>query len=95
MSLCPSVNFGHATLDPKLLRQTAPKDLHHHRPDDGRSLRPDYADVAGKNARAAQGSPTQGVLFWGGFPKLGVPCWGSNIKDYSNLGSILGSPLVS
>ena len=28
----------------------------------------------------------------GGFPKLGVPFWGSQNKDYSILGSILGSP---
>ena len=28
----------------------------------------------------------------GGFPKLGVPFWGSNNKDYSIFGSILGSP---
>ena len=27
-----------------------------------------------------------------GFPKLGVPSWGSHNKDYSILGSILGSP---
>ena len=28
----------------------------------------------------------------GGFPKFGVPCWGSQYKDYSILVSILGSP---
>ena len=28
----------------------------------------------------------------GGFPKLGVPFWGPNNKDYSILGSILRSP---
>ena len=27
-----------------------------------------------------------------GFPKLGVPYWGPHNKDYSILGSILGSP---
>ena len=27
-----------------------------------------------------------------GFPKLGVPFWGSHNKDYSILGSILGPP---
>ena len=27
-----------------------------------------------------------------GFPKLGVPFWGSQYKDYSLLGAILGSP---
>ena len=29
---------------------------------------------------------------YGGFPKSGVPFWGSNNKDYSICGSILGSP---
>ena len=29
---------------------------------------------------------------YGCFPKLGVPFWGPNNKDYSILGSILGSP---
>ena len=29
---------------------------------------------------------------FGGFPKLGVPFWGPSNKDYSILGSILGSP---
>ena len=36
-------------------------------------------------------------IIWGiigvrGFPKLGVPCWGSYNKDYRILGSILGYP---
>ena len=30
----------------------------------------------------------------GSFPKLGVPFWGPHNKDYSILGSILGSPIV-
>ena len=31
-------------------------------------------------------------IVYGSFPKLGVPFWGPNNKDYSILGSILGSP---
>ena len=31
------------------------------------------------------------VWVWG-FPKLGVPFWGPNNKEYSILGSVLGSP---
>ena len=31
---------------------------------------------------------------FGGIPKLGVPFWGSSYKDYSILGSILGSPYL-
>ena len=31
---------------------------------------------------------------FGGFLKLGVPFWGPNSKDYSILGSILGSPYL-
>ena len=38
-------------------------------------------------------SPSYGP--YGGFPKLGVPFWGPNNKDYSILGSILGVPLFS
>ena len=30
----------------------------------------------------------------GGFPKLGVPFWGPYTKDYSILGSKLGSPIL-
>ena len=33
-----------------------------------------------------------GSIEYGGFPKLGVPFWGSQDKEYSILGSILGSP---
>ena len=35
----------------------------------------------------------QGLGF-GGFPKLGVPFWGPNNKDYSTLVSILVSPFL-
>ena len=31
------------------------------------------------------------MYIYGDFPKLGVPFWGPNNKDYSILGSILGS----
>ena len=31
-------------------------------------------------------------LLYGGFPKLGVPFWGPYNKDYSILGSRMGSP---
>ena len=31
---------------------------------------------------------------FGGFPKLGVPFWGSHSKDSSILGSMLGSPFL-
>ena len=30
----------------------------------------------------------------GGFPKLGVPFWGPNNKDYSIFGSIVGFPIL-
>ena len=30
----------------------------------------------------------------GGFPKLGVPFWGSDKRDHSILGSLLGSPIL-
>ena len=36
------------------------------------------------------GIPLKGLYV--GFPKLGVPVWGPHSKDYSILGSILGSP---
>ena len=34
------------------------------------------------------------IYMYGGFPKLGVPFWGSHNKDYSILGSILGPPIL-
>ena len=34
------------------------------------------------------------VALFGGFSKLGVPVWGSHIKDCNIWGSILGSPCL-
>ena len=34
------------------------------------------------------------TYIYGAFPKLGVPFRGPNNKDYSILGSILGSPIL-
>ena len=41
--------------------------------------------------RTCSGSPSE---TFGGFPKLGVPFGDPNNKDYSILGSILGSPCL-
>ena len=48
--------------------------------------------LCGRIAEAGLGGPGLKSEDLGGFPKLGVPFGGPNDKDYSILGSILGSP---
>ena len=53
--------------------------------------------VTGLSPRPAVNCPafSHGFVFiTGGFPKLGVPFWGPNNKDYSILGLHWGSPIL-